>query len=322
MITGFIHRFFYFFSLVAAPSLLLVSCSGAQSAQKADSALPQSLLWKIEHKDLSEPSYLFGTIHMIPKEDFFLPSGLDEAFSKSQDVVFEIDMDDMSGIGSLMGMLSNLMMNDGTTLDDLLDKNEYDEVAAFFEDMGLPMFLLSKVKPMFLSMLAEINMDPAAMQSDDIKSYEMELYEKAQSGKKVVGGLETMDYQMSLFDSIPYKDQALMLLDAVRGTSTESDMFDQTVELYKTQNIEAMVAMIASAEDGGSAAYEDVLLKNRNQNWIPVMSKMMATGPVFFAVGAGHLAGDFGVIQLLKQKGYKLTPLSTHQPGAAQKQRI
>ena len=170
-------------------------------------------------------------------------------------------------------------------------------------------------------MLAEINMDPASMQSDEIKSYEMELYEKAQSGKKEVGGLETMDYQMSLFDSIPYKDQAMMLLDAVRGTSTDSDMFDQTVELYKTQNIEAMVAMIGSAEDGGSMAYEDVLLKNRNQNWIPVMSKMMTTGPVFFAVGAGHLAGEFGVINLLKQKGYKLTPVSTHKAGPA-KQRV
>lgn len=307
--------------MVTGFSLVLSSCSSAQPVKKAEDALPQSLLWKIEHKDLSEPSYLFGTIHMIPKEDFFLPTGLDDAFAKSNDVVFEIDLDDMSGVGSLMGMLSNLMMKDNVTLNKLLTTEEYNEVAGYFEKMGLPMIMLNKVKPMFLSMLAEINMDPSAMQSDDIVSYEMELYERAQTDGKEVAGLETMNYQMSLFDSIPYRDQALMLLDAVRGTNLESDLFDETVLLYKTQNIQKMSDMILSSGSDESEVYENVLLKNRNQNWIPVMSKMMPEGPVFFAVGAGHLAGEYGVINLLKEAGYKLSPVSVHKTTAA-KQKI
>ena len=301
-------------------TFFLQSCGSTQTVAK-EAPLPQSLLWKIERKDLSEPSYLFGTIHMIPKEDYFLPTGLEEAFQNTDDVVFEIDMDDMTGLGSLMGMLSNIMMKDGVTLDELLSEKEYAEVSGFFEEMGLPMFLLNKVKPMFLSMLAEVNMDPSAMQSDNILSYEMELYEKAQGLKKDVGGLETVGYQMSLFDSIPYKDQAMMLLDAVRGTSVESDLFDQTIELYKTQNIEAMVTMIGNSETQENSNYEDVLLRNRNLNWIPVMSKLMATGPVFFAVGAGHLGGETGVIRLLRKQGYTLTPVSTHK-STGQKQRV
>lgn len=319
MTSKHIHHILSFFFLTS-PLFLFISCSGAQSAQKDSNSLPQSLLWKIEREGIAEPSYLFGTIHMIPKEDYFLPSGLEEAFNKSNDVVFEIDLDEMSGIGTLMGMLSNLMMKDGMTISKLLTKEEYREVAAYFENMGLPMMMLDKVKPMFLSMLAEVNMDPASLQSDEIKSYEMELYQKAQDSKKDVGGLETMKYQMSLFDSIPYKDQALMLLDAVRGTSMESDLFEKTVALYKTQNIEAMVEMV---DDGsaGSSNFEDVLLNNRNHNWIPVMSKMMTTGPVFFAVGAGHLAGESGVINLLKKQGYKLTPVSVHKT-SAQKQKV
>jgi len=211
-----------------------------------------------------------------------------------------------------MGMLSNLMMKDGTTLIELLTDDEYNEVAAYFDKMGIPMFLLGKVKPMFLSMLAEVNLDPTEMQSDEIISYEMELYERAQTAEKGVGGLETMRYQMSLFDSIPYKDQAMMLLDAVRGTNTDSDMFDQTVEFYKHQNIEGMLHMVGESQAGENASYENVLINNRNQNWIPVISKMMKTGPVFFAVGAGHLAGEQGVINLLKKQGYKLTPVSVY----------
>jgi len=310
---------FYLF-LLAVQSLLFVSCSGAQSASKTEDVLPQSLLWRIERSDLPQPSYLFGTIHIIPKDDYFIPSGLEEAFEKSGDVVFEIDMDNMSDMGSLMGLLSSLLMKDGVTLNKLLSDEEYKEVSEYFESMGLPMFLLNKVKPMFLSMLAEVNMDPASMQSEEIMSYEQELYQKAQETNKEVGGLETMKYQMSLFDSIPYKEQAKMLLEAVRGTSLESDMFEETVALYRSQNIEAMVEMVGSSE-GEDSNFESVLLHNRNQNWIPVMSKMMASGPVFFAVGAGHLAGSSGVIRLLKKQGYKLTPLSVHKT-SAQKQRV
>ena len=79
--------------------------------------------------------------------------------------------------------------------------------------------------------------------------------------------------------------------------------------------------MIGNSETQENSNYEDVLLRNRNLNWIPVMSKLMATGPVFFAVGAGHLGGETGVIRLLRKQGYTLTPVSTHK-STGQKQRV
>lgn len=306
------NKSFSFLSVIFLSTFLLFSCKGSKSAAQTTASVPHSLLWKIEKADQSQPSYLFGTIHMIPKEDYFLPSGLDEAFYKSKQVVFEIDLDEMSDMGSMMGMLSNLMMKDGTTLKDLLTPQEYTEVSKYFDNMGLPMFLLSKVKPMFLSMLAEVNMNPAEMQSDDIVSYEMNLYDRAQKEKKEVGGLETMQYQMSLFDSISYKDQAVMLMDAIKGTNTDTDMYDQTVELYKHQDIEAMIEMATEPKPGEDGNFENVLINNRNKNWIPIMSKLMKNGPVFFAVGAGHLAGENGVLSLLKKQGYKVTPVSVY----------
>ncbi|MBK9984654.1 MAG: TraB/GumN family protein [Saprospiraceae bacterium] len=306
------NKYFSFLSITLLSAFLLVSCKGSKSAVQPAASVPHALLWKIEKPGQAEPSYLFGTIHMIPKDDYFLPSGLDEAFDKSKQVVFEIDLDEMSDMGSMMGMLSNLMMKDGTTLQDLLTPQEYTEVSKYFDNMGLPMFLLSNVKPMFLSMLAEVNMNPEEMQSDDIVSYEMNLYDRAQKAKKEVGGLETMQYQMSLFDSISYKDQALMLLDAIKGTNTDTDMYDQTVELYKHQDIEAMIEMATEPKPGEDGNFENVLINNRNKNWIPIMSKMMKNGPVFFAVGAGHLAGENGVLSLLKKQGYKVTPVSVY----------
>lgn len=314
-----VKKYIPFLSLTVLSVLFITSCSGPKAAQQDADKLPNALLWKIEGKGLKETSYLFGTIHMINKDDYFLPEGLEEAFAKSDKVVFEIDLDDMSDMGSLMGMLTGLMMKDGMTLKKLLTPEEYKEVSNYFEDMGLPMAMLGKVKPMFLSMLAEVNMDPTALQSEEIISYEMELYDKANNDGKDVGGLETMAYQMSLFDSIPYKEQALMLLDAVRGTNLESDMFDQTVELYKLQDIEAMVSMVTEAEQEGETNFEDVLLNNRNRNWIPVMGKKMATGSTFFAVGAGHLGGEQGVIRLLKKDGYEVTPVSVYRANPPKK---
>ena len=308
-----------YLSLSFLTVLFITSCSAPKTAQQDSDKLPNALLWKIEGKGIKEPSYLFGTIHMITKEDYFLPEGLEEAFNKSDKVMFEIDLDEMSDMGSLMGMLTNLMMSDGMTLKKLLTPEEYKEVAAYFEDMGLPMAMLGKVKPMFLSMLAEVNMDPSAMESEEIISYEMELYDKANQDKKDVGGLETMAYQLSLFDSIPYKEQALMLLDAVRGNNAESDMFDQTVALYKTQDIEGMVNMVSESEKDSDSNFEDVLLNNRNQNWIPIMSKKIASGSTFFAVGAGHLGGPQGVIRLLRKEGYEVTPVSVYKAGSPKK---
>jgi uncharacterized protein len=305
-----------FLFLFLSATLVFSSCKGPKAVSDSGDSLQDALLWKIEHKDLPEPSYLFGTIHMIPQEDFFLPSGLEDAFDKSDRVVFEIDMDKMSDMGSMMGMMSSLMMKDGMSLKKLLTAEEYKEVSDYFEGMGLPMMLLNNVKPMFLSMLADMSMDPAAMGSGDIKSYEMELYDMANEEGKKVGGLETMEYQMSLFDKIPYEDQADMLLDAVRGVSVESDMFEETVELYKHQDIEAMVSMIGESDEGD---YEDVLLNDRNHNWIPLMINRMQKGSVFFAVGAGHLGGDQGVIRLLRKEGYEVTPISVYKPVSPKK---
>ena len=118
-----------------------------------------------------------------------------------------------------------------------------------------------------------------------------------------------MEYQMSVFDSIPLEYQAEMLLETIKSGDTEDDSFKEMVQMYVDQNIDGMITFM-SEEEEGIAGFEDVLLYTRNKNWIPVMSEKMKANQYFFAVGAGHLAGKDGVIDLLRTAGYKLTPLS------------
>lgn len=296
--------------------LLFLSFSSSvwsQPSVYAPTADENSLLWQITGPGLKAPSYLFGTIHMIPAEDFVLNPATRQALEQAKVVAFEIDTEDMTNPMAMFSMLGKMYMNNDTTLSDLLSAEEYTMVSAHFDKLGLPLSFLKRVKPMFLSVLAAEDMKDFQMGGGDnekIMSYELELTRMAKEQEKDIQGLETIEYQMSLFDSIPYGAQARMLVEAVQAeqapaTGNAGDAsFARMVEMYKNQDIIAMQGLMD--EEGGIAGYEDLLLVNRNRNWIAPMSKLMKEQTTFFAVGAGHLAGNQGVIALLREQGFEV----------------
>ena len=281
----------------------------ASSSKYAPTAEENALLWEISGKGLANPSYLFGTIHMIGKEDFFLTDATKSSLEKAQQVTFEIDMEDMMDVAKLVPLLMKSFMANDTTLSDLLNEEDYKLVEEHFEAVGLPMMFLNRIKPMFLSALGGEDMfSLGSGEESQMVSYEMELMQMAQGRQLPIEGLETAEYQMSMFDSIPYTVQAQMLVESIKSGSADDGQFAQMVELYKNQDLLGMQAMMAD-EASGIGGYEDLLLVRRNRNWIPVMGEMMMAKPTFFAVGAGHLGGDEGVVALLREAGYTVKPL-------------
>lgn len=296
------HLFSFFVFSVA----LVLQMSAQTAANHAPTAKENSLLWEISGKNLKQPSYLFGTIHMIGKKDFMLTDVTKNSLYKTQCVTFEINMEEMSDFSVLMPLMMKAFMADGTTLRDLLSEEDYKVVKAHFEEIGLPLVMLERIKPMFLSAMGSGDM--AEMQtSGETVSYEMELMKIAKDQKKEIAGLETAEFQMSMFDSIPYETQAQMLVESIKSGSEGDDQFNQLVELYKNQDLIGLQQMLEG--DSETKQYEDLLLVQRNKNWIPVMAKMMTDRPTFFAVGAGHLAGEKGVIALLRAEGYSVKAL-------------
>lgn len=286
-------------------SLLAGFAAWAQPATSgyAPTAAENSLLWEISGNGLTQPSYLFGTIHIIAAEDFVLTDSTLAAFKRCKEVAFEIDMDEMDNLAALLPLLMKAFMRNGTTLRDLLSTEDYHLVKSRFSEMGLPIFMLERVKPMFLSSLMT-GQGSDSSEMANTKSYEIELLQLARDAEKPVHGLETAAYQMSMFDSIPYKAQAEMLVETLKAGPSENDEMDQLVALYKAQDLVELQKMMES--DSGIGEYQHLLLDQRNANWIPVMSRMMKESPVFFAVGAGHLGGEQGVIALLRRQGYQL----------------
>lgn len=279
--------------------------------------LDNALLWQISNSSIDGfvTSYVFGTIHLIEKEKFFYPKGTIEALNNCKQVIFEIDMDNMNDMHNQFSMMTKMMMDDGITLDDLLAEEDYAFVSSFFNDLGVPMMFANRMKPMFLSSMTEIDVNDMNLfnnkggEQSSVMSYEMELYNEAQERSIEVNGLETMDFQISIFDQIPYKDQAQMLVQVVRNVNSEESesMMKHLVDSYLNQDIESLVNTFT--DDEGFIEFEKLLLSDRNAIWIPLMEAYMLQHSTFFAVGAGHLAGPQGVLHLLRTKGYTITPI-------------
>ncbi|MCX6317132.1 MAG: TraB/GumN family protein [Bacteroidetes bacterium] len=281
---------------------LLAMTSFAQNGKPMN-----TLLWKVTGNGLEKPSYLFGTIHMLCKEDAFLGAKLVEAIEKSDKVYLELDMDNLF---EMLGAMSKMKMRGDTTLADLVSKEEYQQIKAYFAEKNsmLPFSMVETYKPMIASsLLMEANFSACEEQV----AMEQLIMDEAKKKGKTVLGLETMAYQMSIFDSIPYKIQAQDLLKSINAGNKDTDgdkEFKEMMDAYREQNLDKLGALITSEEEG-MMQYQDILLNNRNLNWVEKLKTIMPQQAVVVAVGAGHLPGEKGVINLLRKAGYTVTPV-------------
>ncbi len=291
------HLLFYSLS-----TILFMGCK----AQPDDSFVKQknnnTLLWQVRGNGLKHPNFLFGTFHLLCREDIHFSDQLKKAIKKSNEIYMELDMDDPSTM--LSGMLY-MNMKDGKKLKDLYTPEEYKRLENYFSDtLQTPMMLFQRAKPYFLVAL----LYPRMMNCKTPAGVEEELIRIAKEDKKEIRGLETIQFQASVFDSIPYEWQAKELLKNIDSFSVYKKEFDTMLESYKNQQLDSMQSMLGKSEFG-SDKYEDLLLNNRNKNWVKQLKEIMKNESVFVAVGAGHLVGDFGLINILKKEGYKVEPL-------------
>ena len=292
--------------------IAFVACRSTQkTAYSPEQIVPseKSLLWKISGNGLKKTSYLLGTIHLIPKDKFELSEATYDALAEARRVTFEIDMKEMTNLSAQFSLLTKAFMNGGKTLKDLLPAEDYAFVKQKLDARGMPATMLERMKPMFLSTMFASDEESPSVNTANMTSVEMELYRQVKRRKIESAGLETASYQMAIFDSIPYETQAKMLVETLRNTENSSQEFDDMIRMYLDQDINAMEAMMGG-DESGIGNYQDILLRNRNRNWIPVMGRMMREKPTLFAVGAGHLGGKSGVIALLRQEGYRVEAAS------------
>jgi uncharacterized protein YbaP (TraB family) len=242
---------------------------------------------------------------MLCADDIQISDSLKSAIKKTDDVYLELDMDN---IFEMLGVMGKMKMRNDTTLADLLTPSQYDSVKAFFKKQKtlLPFAVLETYKPMLAaSMLLQ-----SSLNCGNQVAMEQLIMKEAKAQGKRIKGLETMTYQMSIFDSIPYSIQAKQLLNYVEqsGAETTNADFDEMSKAYRSQNLDTLEA-ITKREDMGIANFTELLLYNRNEMWTKKLAGLMKEDALVIAVGAGHLPGTRGVISLLRKAGYKVEPI-------------
>lgn len=260
----------------------------------------KTLLWQISGKAINQPSYLFGTFHLLCSKDFKVPDTIQQLMRATQQLYLELDIDDPKLNAAMM---KGIRMKDNKTLKDFIAAKDYDSVAKIFKDKtGMPLSMVQNYKPFMLTSM----LYPSILDCPTV-SVEMELAKIAKQNNYETFGLETVEDQLAVFDKIPYENQAKTFVDMLYNFNKSKAELNNMLQLYKSQNIKKLYKSINSDSNYGN--FETELLQTRNQNWIPVIEKAATTKPTFFAVGAGHLGGKFGVINLLRKQGYTVTPI-------------
>jgi uncharacterized protein YbaP (TraB family) len=264
-----------------------------------------SLLWEITGKGIKK-SYLFGTVHIANEKVLAMSDLLLDEIESCQVLAGELVMDEKAMQQALMPMLSQMFMKD-TTLEMLLSKEEFAIVEKKIEDkLGMMAPAAMKMKPLFITvMLSEQGQGSSKKSLFDFgkgEPVDMYLQKKAKEKNKEVVGLETIDEQMGAFNSISLQEQAKMLYRTVIGEEKESNTnLDQLLSMYYRQEIDSLYELTqGSLSDFSNKS----LLVERNQRMADRMEKIMKDKKLFTAVGAAHLAGEKGVIGLLRKKGY------------------
>lgn len=267
----------------------------------AQSNKANALLWEISGNGLQQPSYLFGTIHMICKEDFTFSELAKQTFNTSKQVYLELDMDDPQLQSVMMGLMQ---LPGKESLKNKLGESNFNKLDSFLKkEMNMNLAVFDGFKPMLvMSLLAQRLLSCAAMES-----YEMNFVKMASEQKKELLGLERVEDQVGVFDAIPDSLEIRSIMNMVNDFESQKKEFTRMSSLYKAQDLESLYQLMAqSPEMMGS---QELLLDRRNRNWIPIMESAMKKSSTFFAVGAGHLGGSQGVLELLRKQGYKVKPI-------------
>ncbi len=279
-----------------------------------------SLLWKIEGNDLEKPSYLYGTMHSQDKRVHDLGKLAVPYIEASDAVALELVIDSTDILRMMMTMFSEMMMKD-TTLQDLYEEEEYEMVKNYVTtELGMFAILLKidQMKPLYISLFVEemSTLDSQIGHEMDMALDQFFQLVGEQKGKKLIG-VETFEEQMGAFNRIPLKEQAAMLLTAVQSeqNGTVPDSSIQTLmHYYLEQDLDGLMEWYNKEKNYAETSFDTIILLERNYRMADRMDKIIQSQATFIAVGALHLPGEDGLIQLLSKKGYTLSPVFMELP--------
>ena len=305
----------------SSPSSVVSRTEESQDSQPPSSNSITPLMWKAEDKN-GNYAYLFGSIHAGDSAVDNMPDYFEKAYADSDTLAFEIDMSDIySEITASSSMLTDVIYSDGTTIKDHISENTYNKLVEILKGNGIYNSLYDYYKPlMWESLIENIAVFKAGLNAN--KGVDMVLTNRAKADKKEIDEVESINFQMSMFNGLSDGVVELMMSEYTKdgaveeqakqlkalyekwknGTITEKDVLDEDIDESK----------LTEEEKALLDEYQNALLTDRNKGMTEKLVNYMKNGrKVMLVVGTAHFLGDDGIVSLLEKQGITVTKITS-----------
>jgi uncharacterized protein YbaP (TraB family) len=289
-------------TVAAGAALFVALVQGAPLEAQA----PRNFLWRVGNG--TGAVYLVGSVHLLTKDYYPLSPALDTAFKDSDLLVEEADLGEMEAPASQFALLTRGLLPAGQSLEKVVSPSTYAMVTKRVNEMGMPIEPLKRFKPWLLAMtLVEMEWQKAGF--DASLGLDRHFYDRAKADGKRVQGLETVDYQVSLFDGMTMEEQDRMLAESLKDLEQDRANVFALTDAWKAGNAAALERIVLEDLKDDPVMYQRLLV-GRNRNWLPKIEALFPRpGRAFVVVGAAHLIGPDGLLSMFRSKGYKVDQL-------------
>ncbi|WP_117195155.1 TraB/GumN family protein [Rhizobium terrae] len=277
----------------------------------------RNIFWKIEKAGLA-PSYLLGTMHVTDPRVLKMPPGAQEAQSQARTIVVESDevLDERKSMAALLMKPELTMFTDGRSLDSLLSKEDLQILQEGLKSRGINYSAVSRMKPWMLMGIVALPACELARKGQKNVFLDKKIALEAESHGKLVKGLETLEEQVNAINALPMDLHVKSIVEAIKLGRKMDDLFYTMTDLYLAQQIGVLTPLMkAVAPDGtedeaGYAEFENLIITKRNHLMAGRAAPILAEGAAFIAVGAAHLPGEEGLVELLRKQGFAVTAVN------------
>jgi uncharacterized protein YbaP (TraB family) len=278
------------------------------AALPAGLAAADPAAWRVTGKNGSEVT-LLGSMHVLRPSDYPLPPNIDALVAGADRIVMEVDLDDFDPVAQQRLVLETAMLPQGTVLKDVLDDDVYAKTEQRLGTLGVDVGALERFEPWFLAITAlDLGMRKLGFQSE--RGVEQYIVGRSRATGKEIVGLETIEFQMGLFDSLPPEQQQALLEQTLDELDEGSAVLDQMVTAWRAGELESLSTELFDEFKDYPGLYEKLVTK-RNRSWVPKLEGMLGDGGHHLVVvGALHLVGPGNVIELLRSSGHDVQRLN------------
>jgi uncharacterized protein YbaP (TraB family) len=279
-----------------------VICHLCFATQAAEADTDKHFLWSIQTE--KNTVYLLGSVHFLRQEAYPLAEAIEKAYSDSQTVVFEADIDRGNSPEMQAKIMSLGLYLDGQTLQQNISKDTYNMLREKLASVGLPASQFDRFRPWVAALTLTV-MELQKMHFDPTHGVDTHFFRRAREDRKKMIFLEPVEFQINLFAGMDPKAQESFLRQTIKDLEVMESMVSDMVNSWQTGDVDT-VGSILNASFSEHADIYDRIMVQRNKKWVSRIEDLLNKEEnALVIVGAGHLVGDTNLLQLLGNKGYK-----------------